>query len=217
MWRLTHWNYVAYRVPELPAAEQRLQGSPAMGKKRRTEQSTHDGDLCSNFAARRERERERGCGTMVRYHISLSSLMFSCALVRNGYHRVSIIICTWYCIYRVACFKKRIKWDFLQFVFISCPSYRAVVAMFYSMIQDSPRFSSVCMNLGGNFTQPRKGWWPVEPPKAFEHVTLTKKYWTKSRFNICLLPLSQLPNMPIEHLVNSTFNFSTFIILTMVL
>ena len=94
---------------------------------------------------------------MVRYHISLSSLMFSCALVRNGYHRVSIIICTWYCIYRVACFKKRIKWDFFQFVFISCPSYRAVVAMFYSMIQDSPRFSSVCMNLGGNFTQPSKG------------------------------------------------------------
>ena len=30
-----------------------------MGKKRRTEQWTHDGDLCSNFAAQRERERER--------------------------------------------------------------------------------------------------------------------------------------------------------------
>ena len=44
--------------------------------------------------------------------------------------------------------------------------------------------------------------WSVSLTKSIEHFSLPKINWTKVLLNIVLLPLSQLPNLLTEHLMN---------------
>ena len=71
----------------------------------------------------------------------------------------------------------------------------------------------------GFAAQPGKGrdlscWWSVSLTKSIEHFSLPKINWTKVLLNIVLLPLSQLPNLLTEHLVNLTLQYRTFMFLT---